>query len=54
MSLKDAIMSRDECSDSEAQSLIDDMILRVENGENPEEVLYEEGFEPDYIFDILN
>jgi hypothetical protein len=32
---------------------IDEMRERVATGEDPEEVLYEEGFEPDYIFDLI-
>lgn len=51
--LLQAIMSRDECSKQDAQNLIDEMQERVLAGENPEEVLYEEGFEPDYIFDLI-
>lgn len=30
-----------------------DLRDRVRKGENPEEVLHEEGFEPDYIYDLL-
>jgi hypothetical protein len=32
---------------------IQEMRIRVSNGENPEEVLHEEGFEPDYFYDII-
>lgn len=48
-----AIMQRDECSFAEADELVKYMIDAVASGENPEEVLYDEGFEPDYFFDIL-
>ena len=54
MTLLEAIMSRDECSQKEAQELINFMKELVNEGENPEEVLYDEGFEPDYIFDIID
>ena len=37
----------------EAKEIIDEMIERVLDGENPEEILEEHGLEPDYIFDIL-
>jgi hypothetical protein len=30
------------------------MKQRVSEGEDPEEVLLDEGFEPDYIFDIID
>lgn len=33
---------------------IEDMRAEVKNGENPEELLHDEGFEPDYIFDIMD
>jgi hypothetical protein len=38
---------------SEAEELIVEMQARVFDGENPEEVLYEFGLEPDYIFDLI-
>jgi hypothetical protein len=40
-------------SKKEACIIIQDMIQRVLKGEDPEEVLFEEGLEPDYIFDLL-
>jgi hypothetical protein len=51
--LHQAIMSRDACSFAEADKLIQSMKVRVEKGEDPSDVLEEEGFEPDYVFDIL-
>lgn len=36
-----------------AKEIFKGMVQRVQDGEDPEEVLYEEGFEPDYIFDLL-
>lgn len=40
-------------SQSEAQELYKDMLWEVGRGEDPEEVLYSEGLEPDYVFDLL-
>ncbi len=37
----------------EAELTIEDMKRRIEEGENPEELLLEEGLEPDYIFDLI-
>lgn len=48
-----AIMNREDCTQEEAEELIKEMKQRVKEGEDPEEVLFDEGFEPDYIFDIL-
>lgn len=38
---------------SEALEIISEMREYVFNGGDPEEILYEYGLEPDYIFDIL-
>ena len=38
---------------AEAAKKRQEMTARVAAGEDPEEVLYEEGLEPDYVFDIL-
>ena len=40
-------------SQQEALDLIAEMRERVLDGEDPEEVLFEEGLEPDYVFDLL-
>ena len=37
----------------EAETIYADMKLEVASGEDPEEVLYSEGLEPDYVFDLL-
>ena len=42
-----------EYTPTEAKLAIAEMRERVANGEDPEEVLHEEGFEPDYVFDII-
>ena len=52
MTLKDALKNKGY-SDTEAEELIAEMKDRVSSGENPEEVLYEEGLEPDYVFDLI-
>jgi len=49
-----AIMNREDCTQEEAEEVIREMKERVRDGEDPEEVLFDEGFEPDYIFDILD
>lgn len=38
----------------EAVEAIETMREAVEDGDDPEELLHEEGFEPDYIFDIVD
>jgi len=53
MPLLKILMNRDNLSESEALDLISDMQQAVLAGENPEELLYDIGLEPDYIFDIL-
>ncbi len=54
-SLIEVLIRRDGLSTSEAQDLIDDARYRVADGEDPEEILFEEfGLEPDYIFDLLD
>lgn len=52
--LKKIIMERDDLTSSEADLLISQAREMVLDGEDAEEVLYEEfGLEPDYIFDLL-
>lgn len=46
-------MTRDEMSHQEAIELLQEMRQQVTAGDDPEEVLYENGLEPDYIFDLL-
>ena len=48
-----ALMNRNGCTKEEADDQIMEMKERYKNGEDPEEVLYSEGLEPDYVFDIL-
>jgi len=51
--LKDVLMRRDELSEAEAIKQIAEMKERVLDGEDPEEILYEIGLEPDYVIDLL-
>jgi hypothetical protein len=49
-----ALMANDY-SPEEAKEAIEEMRNRVLNdGEDPDEVLYEYGLEPDYVMDILH
>ena len=48
------LIKRDGLTEAEAKRELDDARKRVLEGENPEEILYEEfGLEPDYIFDLM-
>jgi hypothetical protein len=51
--LHEALMGRDGLGFEEADELVSEMRERVLGGEDPEEVLHEEGLEPDYVFDLL-
>lgn len=54
-SLREVLMRRDGLSGNEADEMIEYAKSRVEDGEDPEEVLYDEfGLEPDYIFDLID
>jgi hypothetical protein len=53
--LKRILMERDELTSKEADELISQARQMILDGEDAEEVLYEEfGLEPDYIFDLLD
>lgn len=50
----EVLMRRDGLSEEEALEILADGRRSVEEGEDPEEVLYQEfGLEPDYIFDLI-
>ena len=54
MSLTKALMEGHDITRDEAREMIEDMRRRVlEDSEDPEEVLHEEGLEPDYIHDLI-
>ena len=53
--LKKALMTSQGITGQEADEIIEEMQDRVlDYGEDPEEVLHEEGLEPDYVFDLLD
>lgn len=53
-SLKQVLMRRDQMTAQEVDEAIAEARERVEEGEDPEEVLAEEfGLEPDYVFDLF-
>lgn len=51
--LLEVLMCRDNLTESEAMEVIECLVQSVMDGEDPEDVLYEEGLEPDYLFDLL-
>ena len=52
--LHKAIINRDKCTPEESHQLVKGMAEAVLfYNEDPEEVLHNEGFEPDYVFDLL-
>ena len=51
--LLDVLMRRDNMTKADAIELIKDMRSRIFEGEDPEEVLYDIGLEPDYVFDLI-
>lgn len=53
MTLKQALIQGQGLTSEEAIELIADMRKQVLEGADPEELLYDEGLEPDYIFDLI-
>lgn len=53
MTLKEALMSGQGLTEQEAKHSIKEMQLMVMEGEDPTDVLFENGLEPDYLFEIL-
>lgn len=52
--LTSILMNRDGLTEDEAIEQVNEARDRVLDGENPEEILYDEfGLEPDYVFDLL-
>lgn len=51
--LHKVLMERDDLSAHEAEEEINEMRERVLEGEDPEEVLFDEGLEPDYVYDLM-
>ena len=55
MTLREALkMKYPSDDDEDIQATIDEMVAMVDSGEDPEEVLHNEGLEPDYVFDLLD
>jgi hypothetical protein len=53
-SILNVLVRRDKMTLVEARRELEDMRERVLDGEDPEEILYEIGLEPDYIFDLID
>ena len=49
-----ALMRSQDFTKQEAMDELNEMKERVFEGEDPEEILYEYGLEPDYVFDLLD
>lgn len=47
------LMRTQHMSQREARDLFEDMRNRVRGGDDPEEVLHEEGIEPDFVDQLL-
>ena len=52
--LEKVLIVRDQLTITEVKEIIDEMKERVLEGENPDDLLYEIGLEPDYVFDLLD
>jgi len=53
-SIVDVMMERDDMSEFEANKMVEDARLLVQQGADPEAVLQDcFGLEPDYIFDLI-
>jgi len=51
--LKQALITGKDMSPTEADEAIEEMQNQVLEGEEPDEVLHDNGLEPDYVFDLL-
>lgn len=51
--LKEVLMRRDELTSEEADDIIEEMKERIYDEEDPDEILYDYGLEPDYFFDLI-
>lgn len=47
------LMQRDQVSEEEANEIMNDMVSDMEDGADPEDLLYDIGLEPDYVDDLL-
>lgn len=53
-SLKQALMDGQSLTELEAVTLMHEMAEQVMEGADPDDVLHDEGLEPDYVFDLLD
>jgi hypothetical protein len=51
--IEQVLIARDGMTAEEAHNLLIEMRDQVAEGMDPEEVLYDIGLEPDYVFDLL-
>jgi hypothetical protein len=51
--LIDVLTNRENGDAEAAQHIFDEMVEKVKNGEDAEDVLYEEGLKLDYIMDLI-
>jgi hypothetical protein len=52
--IKETLMSRDGLTSDEADEEIERMREEIEEGADPEDVLFDTGLEPDYLEDLLD
>jgi len=53
MKLREALLNQNNMNPEIVDEILNNMIEDVENGENPENVLYEQGLEPDYVLELI-
>lgn len=54
LNLLAVLMISQDLTRAEALAELNEMRERMFDGEDPEEILYEYGLEPDYVFDLLD
>lgn len=48
-----AIMNKEDFSYAEAEELVKEMKDQIQDGYMPEDILYDYGYDADYVFDLL-
>lgn len=48
-----AIMNKEDFTYSEADELVNEMLALIRDGSMPEDVLYDYGYDADYVFDLM-
>lgn len=48
-----AVCVTDDCGPEEALEIIEEWLQEIRDGADPEEVLHDNGLEPDYVLDLL-